>query len=116
VIKEDPQRAGTTVYTALRAIDSLKILFSPFLPFSSEHLHKTLGYQDQLFGELHIESYREQQRSHEVLEYDGAKAQGRWEPSQLEPNQTLVEPKPLFPKLDEEVIEEERSKLRQVRD
>jgi methionyl-tRNA synthetase len=116
VIKEDPQRAGTTVYTALRAIDSLKILFSPFLPFSSEQLHKTLGYQDQLFGELHIESYREQQRSHEVLEYDGAKAQGRWEPSQLEPNQTLVEPKPLFPKLDEEVIEEERSKLRQVRD
>jgi methionyl-tRNA synthetase len=116
VIKEDRQRAGTTVYTALRAIDSLKILFSPFLPFSSEQLHQTLGYEDQLFGELHIESCQEQQRSHDVLKYDGTKAQGRWVPSQLKPNQTLVEPKPLFPKLDEEVIEVERSKLGQVRD
>lgn len=114
VIKEDRQRAGTTVYTALRAIDSLKTLFSPFLPFSSEQLHKTLGYQDQLFGELHIESCQEQQRSHKILKYDGSKAQGRWKPSQLEPNQTLVKPKPLFPKLDEELIEEERSKLGQT--
>jgi methionyl-tRNA synthetase len=115
VIREDRQTAGTTVYTALRAIDSLKILLSPFLPFSSQLLHQTLGYQDQLFGELHIESRQEEQRTHEVLMYDPSGAHGRWEPSQLQPNQALEKPTPLFPKLDEEVIEAERSKLGQAR-
>src|SRR3990172_7229609 len=39
VVKKDKERAGTTVYTALRAIDSLSVLLAPFLPFSSERLH-----------------------------------------------------------------------------
>jgi methionyl-tRNA synthetase len=115
VIKEDRQAAATTVYTALRAIDSLKILFSPFLPFSSEQLHQTLGYQDTLFGEFHIETQQESERSHEVLMYNGSSARGRWEPSQLQPQQAINKPEPLFPKLEEEVIEVERAKLGQPR-
>ena len=115
VIKEDRQAAATTVYTALRAIDSLKILFSPFLPFSSEQLHQTLGYQDRLFGELRIETYQESERSHDALIYDHSEAQGSWVPSQLQPNQKLQKPQPLFPKLDEEIIEAERAKLGQSR-
>ena len=31
-IKQDRDEAAKTVYTALRAIDSLKILLAPFLP------------------------------------------------------------------------------------
>jgi methionyl-tRNA synthetase len=115
VIKDDPLKAATTVYTALKAIDSLKTLFSPFLPFSSEQLHRTLGYQDQLFGELRIENFQEEQRSHKALVYDGANARGRWQPSQLAPGQALLQPDPLFPKLDEEIIDQERLKLGQPR-
>lgn len=115
VIKDDPQKAATTVYTALKAIDSLKTLFSPFLPFSSEQLHRTLGYQDQLFGELRIENFQEEQRSHKALVYDGTNARGRWQPSQLAPGQALLQPDPLFPKLDEEIIDQERLKLGQPR-
>jgi methionyl-tRNA synthetase len=115
VIKDDRQAAATTVYTALCAIDSLKILFSPFLPFSSEQLHQTLGYEDNLFGEIHIETQQETERSHEVLVYDGSSARGHWEPSQLQPLQTISKPEPLFPKLEEEVIEMERAKLGQPR-
>ena len=33
-IKSDPDKASRSIYTALHAIDSLKIIFSPFLPFS----------------------------------------------------------------------------------
>ena len=33
-MKNDKDGAGKTVYTALKAIDSLKILFAPFLPFT----------------------------------------------------------------------------------
>jgi methionyl-tRNA synthetase len=99
------------VYTALRAIDSLKILLSPFLPFSSERLHTMLGYEEPLFGVLNIETFEESERSHNALTYDSTQASGRWEPSELPPGQILQEPKPLYRKLDEAVVEEERGRL-----
>jgi methionyl-tRNA synthetase len=111
VIKEDPQAAATTVYTALHAIDSLKILLAPFLPFSSEQLHRTLGYDEPLFGDLRIETFDESERSHEALIYDGASASGSWVPSQLEAGRKFEKPKPLFKKLDEDIAEAERSRL-----
>jgi len=111
VIKTDKAAAATTVYTALRAIDTLKILFAPYLPFSSEQLHQSLGYEDSLFGELKIKTIDEEQRSHKVLTYDGSKAKGRWELSRLKPGQVLQRPKPLFKKLDESIVEEELARL-----
>ena len=111
VIKSDKLAAATTVYTALRAIDNLKILFAPFLPHSSQQLHHTLGYEGQLFGDLQIETVEESQRFHEVLTYDPSKATGRWEPSTLKPGQPIQKPKPLYKKLDESIVEEERSRL-----
>lgn len=111
VIKEDRQAAATTVYTALRAIDSLKILFAPFLPFSSEQLHQTLGYKEPIFGDLHIETYAESGRSHEALVYDGTRASGSWIPSQLTPGWRFNKPLPLFKKLDDEIVEAELSRL-----
>jgi methionyl-tRNA synthetase len=113
VIKEDKASAATTVYTALRAVDSLKILFSPFLPFSSERLHASLGYNEPLFGQLHIRPYEEETRTHEALTYDPSSARGRWAPSELEAGQKLHQPKPLYRKLDEEVVDQERSRLGQ---
>ncbi len=47
-IKTDPQACATTLYTALNAIDALKLLFAPFLPFTTERLHRQLGYTDTL--------------------------------------------------------------------
>jgi len=38
-IKTDKDGASKTVYTALKAIDSLKVMFAPFLPFTCEKLH-----------------------------------------------------------------------------
>ena len=45
VIKEDRERAATILYVALRVVDSLKIIFTPVLPFSSQKLHELLGYE-----------------------------------------------------------------------
>ncbi len=113
VIEEDRQAAATTVYTALRAIDSLKILFAPFLPFSSEQLHASLGYTEPIFGEQKIATYEEAERSHEALIYDASSAKGRWAPSDLEPGRRFRKPKPLYRKLDDSVIDEERERLGQ---
>ena len=113
VIEEDRQSAATTVYTALRAIDSLKILFAPFLPFSSEQLHESLGYDEPIFGEQNIVTYEESERPHEALIYDGTSATGQWTPSNLEAGHRFRKPEPMYRKLDESVIDEERERLGQ---
>ncbi len=113
VVKQDKAEAAKTVYTALRAVDSIKVLLAPFLPFSSQRLHRTLGYQGDLFGEQRIETFQEETRSHEALVYDASRATGRWEPSQLPPGQALQKPKPLFKKLEDSVVDEERARLGQ---
>lgn len=110
-IKTNKAAAARTVYTALRAIDSLKVLFAPFLPFSSEKLHTYFGYAEPLFGEQSIESIEDELGVHSVLRYHPEKATGRWEPSQLQPGQLFVSPKPLFRKLDPKIVEEERARL-----
>ncbi len=105
-IKEDQTAASTTVYVALRAIDSLKVMFSPFLPFSSEDLHQYLGYEDHLFGRQYIGTVGEnKERQHKTLCYDHSGAAGRWAPSELPAGQALRRPQPLFQKLDPEVME-----------
>jgi methionyl-tRNA synthetase len=111
VIKTDRTAAATTVYTALRAIDSLKTLLAPFLPFSSEQLHAALGYHTPLQGSLQIETFAEVSRDHQALVYVRDRASGRWAPSELAPGQQLDPPRPLYRKLEDEVAEQERSRL-----
>ncbi|HIE39241.1 MAG TPA: methionine--tRNA ligase, partial [Anaerolineae bacterium] len=105
-IKEDRAAARTTVYVALRAIDSLKVLFAPFLPFSSEALHRHLGYEGAIFGRQYVATFEEEGRSHKALRYDGSDATGRWAPSELPAGQRLQRPRPLFQKLDPAAVEE----------
>ena len=110
-IKQDKQAAATTIYTALRCIDNLKILFAPFLPFTSEKVHSYLGYDAPLFGEQIITEYQETTRSHQALIYDGSRATGHWEKSTLQAGQKLREPEALIKKLDASIVEAERAKL-----
>jgi methionyl-tRNA synthetase len=111
-VKKDKSEAAKTIYTALRAIDSLKVLFAPFLPFTSEKLHQYLGYDTPLFGEQYTEKVEDTLGTHNVLRYRPPTVpEPKWKPSKLEPNQALRQPGPLFKKLEESVIEEERARL-----
>lgn len=110
-IKEDKKTAAKTIYSALKAIDSIKVLLSPFLPFSCERLHKFLGYDQPLFGEQVIESIDDNLGKHKILRYLPGNASGVWQPSQLKPGQTLQKPAPLFKKLDKSIVAEERARL-----
>ena len=112
-IKSDKIAAGTSIFTALKAIDSLKVLFAPFIPFSSEQLHKILGYTQPLFGEQFTEVIKDSLGEHEVLRYNPEKASGVWQASQLQPGTELLKPSPLFKKLDDEIVESERARLGQ---
>jgi methionyl-tRNA synthetase len=89
VIKEDRQVAATSLYVALNVICQLKTMLYPFLPFSSQKLHEYLGFAGK------IEDYG-------------------WDWQDLPVGQKLGEPKPLFTKLDDKLVEEETARLGQV--
>jgi methionyl-tRNA synthetase len=103
-IKTDRGRAGTVLYVALRCVDNLKMMLTPFLPFSSQRLHAMLGYDDVLAPQPQVRTFSEDASSHRVItgEYE---ARDRWRPSKLEPGRKLPTPEPLFKRLDD-VVEE----------
>lgn len=110
-IKVDKRAAATTIYTALRAVDTLKTLLAPFLPFTAERLHRFLGYSEPLFGEQFIDTVEDDLGEHTVLRYRPDPASGRWQPSQLQAGGLLTQPEPLFKKLDAVIVEQERNRM-----
>ncbi|MBN1535888.1 MAG: methionine--tRNA ligase [Anaerolineales bacterium] len=110
-IKTDKDAAAKSVFTALKAIDSLKIMLAPFLPFTCEKLNQYLGYTQPIFGDQTTCPIQDELGTHSVLQYDETKATGKWMPSQLEPGKPLSQPFPLYKKLEESIVEEERSRL-----
>jgi methionyl-tRNA synthetase len=115
-IKENPEDAAQSVFAALQCINYLKLLFAPFIPFSSQKVHEYLGFDGQLFGDLLIEEYTESERKHKALIYDGSKAIGTWEAQELPQGQALREPAALFIKLEDTIIADEQARLGQPRD
>jgi methionyl-tRNA synthetase len=109
-VKTDKEGAARTIYTALKAIDSLKVMFAPFIPFTSQRLHEFFGYETPLFGEQYVETARDSLGEHNVLRYRGVEGL-QWKPSELQPGKKLNQPGPLFKKLEESIIEEERARL-----
>ncbi|OQY29181.1 MAG: methionine--tRNA ligase [Anaerolineaceae bacterium 4572_5.2] len=106
-VKKDKNAAATTVYTALKAIDSIKVLLAPVLPFTSERLHSILGYTEPLFGKQMVETHTDKLGTHDVLRYVPSGAIGFWKPSDLPAGRELPQPQPLFQKLEKSVAEEE---------
>ena len=113
LLETDRERAATVLYVALRAIDSLKVLLTPFLPFSSQRLNEMLGYDSVLAGPLEFLTVEEGNgKEHMVLTGDYESWNGSWAPSELQPGQSLREPTRLFIKLDaEQVVAEELARM-----
>ncbi|GBD10596.1 Methionine--tRNA ligase [bacterium HR23] len=86
LVREAPQRGSAVLWTALLVVSALKTCFAPFLPFSSQRLHRMLGLE-------------------------GAVEQAGWTVQEPTPGQPLGPPEPLFAKLEERVVEEEVQRL-----
>jgi len=115
-IKEDKTQAAKSVFTAMQAINGLKIIFSPFLPQTSEMLHGFLGYEKPLFGKLVTQDVDDDLSTHTVMLYDPddsltAGEEDLWSLKDLIPGAGFNKPKPLFKKLDNSIVEEERARL-----
>jgi methionyl-tRNA synthetase len=111
-IKTDRDRAATVLNVCLRCIDNLKILFTPFLPFSSQTVHELLGHEGVLAGPLEFRTLAEDGETHEVLTGEYASWTGAWAPTDLPAGQRLPEPRALFRKLDPAIVDEELARMR----
>ncbi|MSQ14841.1 MAG: methionine--tRNA ligase [Dehalococcoidia bacterium] len=85
-IRSDRTEAATSLYIAISVITYLKTLLYPFLPFSSEKLHKLLGLE----GMIRDKGW--------VFELPA-------------PGTQLAQPEALFVKLDDTTVEKETAKL-----
>ncbi len=101
VVKTDRERAGTILHVALQAINNLRILFTPFLPFTCQTLHTMLGHTGALAGPILMETISEPHGStHEVLTCYPETWVGTWEWSDLPVGRPLEKPQVLFKKLE----------------
>jgi methionyl-tRNA synthetase len=89
IIKQDRQTSATTLYIAISVLSALRTALYPFLPFSSQRLHEFLGFKGS-------------------VESDG------WQLHLPQPGQRLLNPEPLFSKLDENLAAEEAAQIGHV--
>ena len=101
-IKTDRARAGTVLYVALRCVDNLKLMLTPFLPFSSQKLHEMLGYTDEIAPQPEVRDVIEDGVAHRVITGDYPIAD-LWHASKLAPGHPLPQPIALFKRLDDVV-------------
>lgn len=88
-IKENRETAANSLFSVICVIARLKNMLYPFLPFTSQKVHEFLGFEGEL-AEYH--------KNHPM------------EPLPV-PGQRLREPKPLFTKLDEKIVDEETRRI-----
>jgi len=117
-IKTNKSEAAKSVYTAIQAIDWLKLMFAPFIPHISEGLNMILGYTQPIFGGLNTQSVTDELGTHTVLQYQPENCMAKegtdlWQPMHFEAGKPFNQPVPLVKKLDIAIVEEERAKLGQ---
>jgi methionyl-tRNA synthetase len=78
-LKTDPERAATSLWTALQVVSALRVLTAPYLPFSAQQLHGYLGDESDV---------------HTLP----------WSFRELPAERVLPPPQPLFRKLDDEEL------------
>jgi len=102
LFKTDPEAAGTVVFVAMKVIDSLKILYAPVLPHSSQKIHEFFGHENKLFGD----NLKESQDGYSVLRYEEPGSnEDVWKMSTLSSGSEFQKPTHLFKVLDETSVE-----------
>ena len=111
-LKEDPARRDTVLHVALQLVDDAKTLLTPFLPESSEKVHRMLGGTAVWSGQPELREVEDLDGGpgYPVLMGDYA-TEAVWARRPIRVGQQLDKPVPLFTKLDPSVVEIERARL-----
>ncbi|MCW2606084.1 MAG: metS [Frankiales bacterium] len=112
-LKEDVARRDTVLHVALQLVDDAKSILTPFLPDSSDAVHRLLGGQGAWSGMPELQEVEDLDGGpgYPVLTGDYASAAAVWESRPIVPGTPMSTPTPLFTKLDPSVVEEELARL-----
>jgi methionyl-tRNA synthetase len=110
-LKDDPERQGTVLHTALQVVDDAKTLLTPFLPHSSQAVFAALGGEGVWAAQPEIRTVTDfaddvegvgvpEVVDYPVLTGDYAHEQAVWARRDIEVGRPLAKPTPLFAKLD----------------
>ena len=103
-LKTDREAAGRALFVAIQAINALKVLTTPFLPFSAEKIHSLLGFDE---GDTTKGTWS----GHAAGGRIETPATARWAIEAVPADQPLRQPEPLFIKLDPKTADEELARL-----
>jgi methionyl-tRNA synthetase len=112
-LKDDPARRDAVLHVALQLVDDAKALLTPFLPHSSDAVHRLLGNDESWSGlpELTVVDDLDGGPAYPVLTGDYAAAAAVWSSQPIRVGTPIATPTPLFRKLDPSVVEEELARL-----
>lgn len=107
------ERLATVLWTALQVVSDCNTLLTPYLPFTAQRVHETLGRTGDWSGfpviaEVHDDmpvspvgvGLPEPDRTYPVITGDYSTAQATWQRIDVAPGTVLAKPQPLIAKLD----------------
>jgi len=108
--ESDPARMQTICHVALQLVDDAKTLLTPFLPTSSDAVHRMFGGDRWAAMPELREVDEDGGPSYGVItgDYDTG---ARWESTPIRPGTPIAVPAPLFRKLEPTIVEEELARL-----
>jgi methionyl-tRNA synthetase len=111
----DPDRMATVLHVAAQAVSDCRTILSPFLPHSAQAVHEALGGTGTVSPMPRIDEVDDLDGGpgYPVLrgDYRLGESVPAWGPVPVVPGTPVPAPTPIFRKLDDSVVEEERRRL-----
>ncbi|CAN5364121.1 methionine--tRNA ligase [soil metagenome] len=112
--EDQETRLHTVLHVVAQAVVDLNTMLSPFLPHSSNEVHRALGGEGQFMPMPHIEEVSDLDEpgraTYPIITGDYS-AMPRWQHRPLVVGAPVPKPTPIFTKLDPSVADEERARL-----
>ena len=112
------ERLATVLWTALQVVSDCNVMLTPFLPFTAQKVHETLGREGVWAAQPRIEDVVDdmpvelvgvnlppENHPYPIITGDYSAQQAAWKRFDIVPGTTLQKPKPLVAKLDPELAE-----------
>lgn len=107
------ERLATVLWTALQVVSDCNTLLTPYLPFTAQRVHETLGRTGdwsgfpviaEVYDDMPVSpvgaGLPEPDRTYPVITGDYTTAQATWQRIDVAPGTVLAKPQPLIAKLD----------------
>ena len=112
------ERLATVLWTALQVVSDCNVMLTPFLPFTAQKVHETLGREGEWAAQPQVEDVVDdlpvelvgvnlppENHPYPIITGDYTGQQAVWQRIDVTPGTVLQKPKPLVAKLDPELGE-----------